>query len=357
MDIRKRLQLSYYKTIATLNEEHKIYIVQNTNDGHIYVKKILDVYNYNVYKHLHSHHINGTPYIYEMYQEENTLTIIEEYISGRTLEELLAQKHTFSANEIKNIVWQLCNILNQLHSCKPTIIHRDIKPSNIILTDEGRVVLLDLNAAKHFSSGRNEDTTLLGTKGYAAPEQYGFGMSNPQTDIYALGMVVNTLLYGEFSPIPYANSEFTPIVTKCLKLQSEERYKSVNEIKKQLDFSPIDSSKLAYDKMMFLPPGFRHLKPINMIVASMVYIITFWLCLSLEVKDSTPVTLLIQRVFCLIGFLGVELISSNYLGVQKSFSLCRSNNRLIRILGICIFDLIYLFAILIVILILCTVYS
>lgn len=357
MDIKKRLQLSYYKTIATLNEEHKIYIVQNSEDKHIYVKKILDVYNYNVYKYLHSHHVNGTPFIYELYQEENTLTVIEEYISGKTLEELLRQKHIFSIDEIKNIVWQLCNILNQLHNCKPAIIHRDLKPSNIILTDEGRVVLLDLNAAKHFSNNGNEDTTLLGTKGYAAPEQYGFGMSNPQTDIYALGMVINTLLHGDFSPIPYPNTELTPIVIKCLKLPSEKRYKSVNEIKKQLNVSLVDSSKLSYNKMMLLPPGFRHLKPLNMIVASIVYIFTFWLCLSLEVKNSTPVTLFIQRIFCLIGFLGVELISNNYLGVQKSFSLCRSNNIIVRILGICIFDFIYLFAIIVIMLILCTVYS
>lgn len=357
MDIRKRLQLSYYKTIATLNEEHKIYIVQNSNNRHIYVKKILDVYSYNVYKYLHAHHINGTPFIYELYQEGDTLTIIEEYISGNTLEELLNQKYNFSTDEIKNIAWQLCNILNQLHKCKPSIIHRDIKPTNIILTEEGRVILLDLNAAKYFSSDRNEDTTLLGTKGYAAPEQYGFGTSNPQTDIYALGMVINTLLHGEFSPIPYANCELTPIITKCLKLSSKERYKSVNEIKKQLNITPFDSSKPLYDKVIFLPPGFRHLKPLNMIVASIVYIITFWLCLSLEVDNSTPITLFIQRIFCLIGFLGVEFISNNYMGILNSFSLCRSNNIIIRILGICIFDFIYLFAILIIVLILCTVYS
>lgn len=357
MDIKKRLQLSYYKTIATLNEEHKIFIVQNSEDKHIYVKKILDVYNYNVYKHLHSHHINGTPFIYELYQEENTLTVIEEYISGKTLEELLKQKHIFSIDEIKNIVWQLCNILNQLHNCKPAIIHRDLKPSNIILTDEGRVILLDLNAAKHFSSKGNEDTTLLGTKGYAAPEQYGFGMSNPQTDIYALGMVINTLLHGEFSPIPYSESELTPIVNKCLKLSPEERYKSVVEIKKQLNINPIDSRKISLNKMIFLPPGFRHLNPLNMIVATIVYIFTFWLCLSLEVNNSTPITLFIQRISCLIGLLGVELISNDYLGIQKSFSLCRSNNIVIRILGICIFDIVYLFAIMIIMLFLYDVYS
>ena len=76
MDIEKRLQMSFYKTIATINEEHKVYIVQNINDKHIYVKKILDIYNCDVYDSLLKKQFPGLPYIYETYQEDNTLTVI-----------------------------------------------------------------------------------------------------------------------------------------------------------------------------------------------------------------------------------------------------------------------------------------
>ena len=70
------------------------------------------------------------------------------------------------------------------------IIHRDIKPSNIMITEQNHVVLLDFNAAKLYTNASTNDTVLLGTKGYAAPEQYGFGSSSPQTDIYAIGVLI-----------------------------------------------------------------------------------------------------------------------------------------------------------------------
>lgn len=345
MDIENRLKLSYYKTIAALNEEHNVYIVQNSNDKHIYVKKVLDVYNYEVYRHLHSYHINGTPFIYEIYQDESSLTVIEEYISGKTLEELLAENHVFTVEEIKNIICQLCDILSDLHHCRPAIIHRDIKPSNIILKEDGKIILLDLNAAKHLSHGKTEDTTLLGTKGYAAPEQYGFGTSNTKTDIYALGMVMNTLLNGEFSATPYKNSELTPIITKCLKLQPDERFKSVNEVKRQLGNHAPDNTDSSYEKRWFMPPGFRQLKPVNMLCASAAYAFTIWVGLHLEVENADPLLVWISRIFFIIAFIGVYFISADYMGIQGTFPLCRSNSLPTRIIGIVLLDILYLFAV------------
>ena len=76
----------------------------------------------------------------------------------------------------------------------PPIIHRDIKPSNIIITAYNRAVLLDFNAAIYYSCQSTEDTILLGTQGYASPEQYGFGSSSPQTDIYSMGILFRELL-------------------------------------------------------------------------------------------------------------------------------------------------------------------
>lgn len=357
MDIEKRLEMSYYKTIATINEEHKIYIVQNINDRHIYVKKILDVYNLDVYQYLQKHHVKGTPYIYFIYEEEGSLIIIEEYVSGQTLEELLSRKYPFSVDEIKDITVQLCTILGKLHSCNPAIIHRDLKPSNIIRKEDGQVVLLDLNAAKHFSSDKFEDTMLLGTKGYAAPEQYGFGTSNSQTDIYALGMVINTLLYGKYTPVPYPACELTPVITKCIQLNPKERYKSVYDIRRQINVPTSDAIEEPKAWKSYLPPGYRQMKPLNVILATLGYIFIFWLSLTLEIKDSTIFNLFLERIFCLLMFLGIVLISCDYLGVQKNFSLCKSGNVLIRILGICLFDFIYVFALLSVMAIILSIFS
>lgn len=356
MDIEKRLQMSFYKTIATINEEHKVYIVQNTNDKHIYVKKILDVYNSEVYESLLKHQFSGLPHIYETYQEDNTLTVIEEYISGQTLEELINNAYKFSVAEVKNIAFQLCSTLENLHKCSPAIIHRDIKPSNIILRNDGTVVLLDLNAAKHVSNDKNEDTTLLGTKGYAAPEQYGFGSSNPQTDIYALGMVMNTLLQGKFSLNPIPNTELTHLIVKCIQLNPKDRYKNVSILKKELEPDELYKPKYHNSSVRkYFPPGFRNLSPFNMIASSAGYLFLFWLCLSLEVKNATPKSLFIERIFCLLIFIGIIFISSNYLDIHRYLPWCKSKNRILRLIGIVLFDFIYAFGMFVLMVILSSI--
>lgn len=183
MDLNHRLAVSYYKTIAGINEQHNVYLVQHSEAGHICIKKILDVYNSNIYEYLYNNHIQGTPRIIDYYEDNNRLIVIEEYISGCSLQDKI-NNSTLTINDITTYVTDLCNILEKLHSVNPSIIHRDIKPSNIIITEYNHAVLLDFNAAKYFSPTANEDTTLLGTQGYAAPEQYGFGSSSPKTDIY-----------------------------------------------------------------------------------------------------------------------------------------------------------------------------
>ena len=187
MDYSHRLSVSYYKTIATLNESHKIYLVQHQKTNKIYVKKILDVYNKDIYLYLSQNHICGIPQIIDLYEDEykNQLTVIENYVSGYSLEDKM-NTSDLNIDSIYQYMLELCSILEKLHSYQPPIIHRDIKPSNVIITEHNHVILLDFNAAKYFTDSSANDTVLLGTKGYAAPEQYGFGSSTPRTDIYAL---------------------------------------------------------------------------------------------------------------------------------------------------------------------------
>lgn len=291
MDIGSKLSISFYKTIAVISEEHKIYIVQQIQTKKIYVKKILAVYNRNIYEFFQNNPVLHTPKIYEVFEENSELTIIEEYISGDTLEQLLENNVRFHTEEIRNIMIQLCVILSELHHCHPSVIHRDIKPSNIILTPSGEVYLLDFNAAKYHSDAKSEDTTLLGTKGYAAPEQYGFGVSTVQTDIYAVGMLLNTLVTGSFSQEVNCNHEFSPIIEKCTRLQTSDRYKDVDAIIRLLKKNDGGTDKSQSDLpswVTYLPPGFQRLSPLNMLFALAGYSFVFWLCLTLEVQGSTP---------------------------------------------------------------------
>lgn len=341
MDIASRLAVSYYKEVAVLNEEHNIYVVQNTSNRHIFVKKILDVYNKDVYYSLKSLSIPNMPHIYEVCEIDSQLIIIEEYVTGNTLEELLNENYSFTPEQITSVLLQLCDTLQVLHSCMPPIIHRDIKPSNIMLKPDGRIVLLDFNAAKHTSANKTEDTRLLGTKGYAAPEQYGFGTSDARTDIYALGMLANTLLNGEFSPVCNKDTVLSPVIQKCIRLNPEERYQNTTELKKSLKPNETVASERDWHK--YMPPGFRSGNPVNMVISVPCYIFSFWLCLTLEVKDTTPSALWVERFFCLLIFVGTIFLSCNYCGIQSFFPPCRTRNRILRLCSVLLLDGIFIF--------------
>ncbi len=167
MDYSKRLAISYYKVIATLNEPHKVFLVQHQLTKKIYIKKVLNVYNKDIFQVLSQSPVSGTPQIIDLYEEENQLTVIESFVSGCSLQEKI-DASDLSMNYIYQYMMELCNILEKLHSFQPPIIHRDIKPSNIIITEHNHVVLLDFNAAKYFTDSNSNDTVLLGTQGYAA---------------------------------------------------------------------------------------------------------------------------------------------------------------------------------------------
>ncbi|MBQ6527554.1 MAG: protein kinase, partial [Clostridia bacterium] len=128
----------------------------------------------------------GLPHYYEQYQNEQFLCIIREYIEGETLA-VHARDRQLNLDEITNISKQLCSILQELHTHVPPIVHRDIKPENIIVKPDRTLVLIDFDIARTVKEGAETDTVFFGTKGYAPPEQYGFGQTDSRADIYAFG--------------------------------------------------------------------------------------------------------------------------------------------------------------------------
>lgn len=343
MDSTYHPTTSNYKTIAILNEAHGIYLVQNLTSNRIYVKKILDVYNIDIYKKLQTNPVSGTPRIIEFYEQNNQLTIIEEYLSGTPLEEKLQEGVPY--NDVKKYMADLCYILKKLHAFTPPIIHRDIKPSNIIITNFNRACLIDFNAAKNYSSSANEDTRLLGTQGYAAPEQYGFGSSSPQTDIYSLGIVLKEML----SSCNQYPSELDTIVTKCTQMNPSERFSCITELEQAIQgiSSPNKTIKKHESIMSFIPPGFRTLTPWKMAVSTPIYALILWLCLTLEVKNVSGLALWVERIFCLAMFLSIIFGLFNYRDIQRFVPLCKSQNPLIRLLGAALLVIVIVFTLLI----------
>ena len=168
-------------------------------------------------------------------EDEVDTVVVEEFIQGENLHE---REKILSASEAREILLQMCDGLKELHA--HNIIHRDIKPSNLILQG-GKIRLIDFDAARIFKADKQADTNLLGTKGYAPPEQYGSGQTDSRSDIYSLGVTMKILL-GE-----NCSGQLKKILDKCTELDPKNRFQSVDEIKAALtidepprkNFSPL----------------------------------------------------------------------------------------------------------------------
>lgn len=288
----------------------------------------------------------GTPKIIEYLEDDNRLILIEEYISGCSLQDKI-DDGKLSLTDIFCYMLELCDILESLHTHSPAIIHRDIKPSNIIITNYNKAVLLDFNAAKYYSE-QAKDTVLLGTQGYAAPEQYGFGASSPQTDIYSLGILLREMT----DSVNCSDKGIQAVIQKCTQVDPSGRYQDVKELRNELSHLSKLPSETGYSAMTpsgfgkYALPGFRTKTPWKMLLSFICYLFLAWLCLTLEIKNTYGTHLWVERIYVLAIFLSVIFCSFNYLDVQRFLPLCRSQNKVVHYLGILLLNIAVIFCLL-----------
>lgn len=190
------------------------------------------------------------PSIIDVIDTQDSFLIVMDYIEGTDLQKVL--KRTGAQPQDLVIKWgiQLCDVLGYLHSRNPAIIYRDMKPANVMLKPNGDVMLLDFGTAREFKNrAMVEDTTCLGTRGYAAPEQFGGrGQTDARTDIYCLGATMYHLLTGhspaeppyEIKPLSYwdpnyAGSGMEYIINKCCQQDPTQRYQNCAELMYDLE--------------------------------------------------------------------------------------------------------------------------
>lgn len=200
------------------------------------------------------------PRMYQSFAENGRQYIVMDLVEGQTFEKLISQSPhgRLPLEQVLNLAVQLADVLDYLHKHKPPIIFRDLKPGNIMLTSSGIVKLIDFGIARFFTKGKNVDTRVLGTPGYAAPEQYGRGQSDARTDIYALGASFHHCLTGKspeesmfsFQPpselVPSLPKKLDEVILKCCRLKPDERWNSVKEFEQAL-LSAIPVSLVAPD--------------------------------------------------------------------------------------------------------------
>ena len=213
-----------YETVKTIkhSERGSVSLLQNKQNG---TRFIFRHYRGNgeVYRKLMGISCPNLPQIMETAERDGMVAVLEEYIQGDSLAYLL-EGALFSPAEARKITRQLCNALWVLHQLGA--VHRDIKPENVMIRDS-EAILIDFDASRIFKSDTNQDTQILGTTGYAAPEQYGIAQTDERADIYSLGVLLNIMLTGKHPSKELASGRLGRIVQKCTMVNPEKRYKSV----------------------------------------------------------------------------------------------------------------------------------
>lgn len=196
-------------------------------------RNLLDVYN----KLAEIRHPNISV-VYKCFYFNNDTYILEEYINGKSLDIILNEKGKFTEKQTAKIIYNICLGLECLHNYKPPIIHNDIKASNIIVCDDGNVKLFDFDISRTYKEGVYKNTKLMGTEEYAAPEHYGFGQSEPSTDVYSLGVTMHEMLTRKrLTPdhkVIY-KGKLSKIIKKCIEIDTSKRYPNASELKHDLN--------------------------------------------------------------------------------------------------------------------------
>ena len=183
------------------------------------------------------------PRIVDIIDSRDTIYVIMDYIEGEPLSRILEREGPQPEEDVLEWARQLCDVLSYLHTRKPPVIYRDMKPGNIMIRPDGNIRLIDFGIAREYKEGKTSDTVALGTKGYAAPEQFGGqGQTDARTDIYSLGVTLYQALTGqtpseppyEFYPIRYWDPSLSggleKIIAKCVKPNPQDGYQTCAQL-------------------------------------------------------------------------------------------------------------------------------
>lgn len=208
------------------SENYEIKVYENRKNYKRIIVKCF-VGNPLVYKKLLCVLHPNIPTVYEVAELGDKCIVIEEYIDGITVGEVL-EIGRYTRSGVKKVITQLCNALAVIHS--QGIVHRDIKPENIMVDKNGIVKLIDFNISRLIKENKDKDTVMLGTTGFASPEQYGMAETDARSDIYSIGILINVMLTGEHPSKKMCRGRWQRIVNKCTRINPEERYQNVTEL-------------------------------------------------------------------------------------------------------------------------------
>ncbi len=190
------------------------------------------------------------PRVHDAFSEQGRSYLVMEYLEGKTLLQMLRENgaRQIPVAQVVEYAFQLCGVLAYLHQQHPPIIFRDLKPANVMVTETGHIYLIDFGIARLFKEGQQKDTTLLGSIGYAPPEQHGIAQTNQRSDLYALGATLHYCLTGKdpyfsrfqfaFPPVrefnPQVPIELNQLIQRLVAKDEQQRPASALEVHHEL---------------------------------------------------------------------------------------------------------------------------
>lgn len=218
---------STYSLVAVLSQKNdcKVLRLRNKTAGQDLVLRSFPK-RIDAYETLCGIRCENLPEIYDVLDVDDGQIVLEEHIDGITVAQVM-ETGKYHYRGAKKVMTGLCNALQVLHNCG--IIHRDVKPENVMIDKIGRVVLIDFNASR-IESRASKDTVIMGTVGYASPEQLGLSQSDARTDVYAAGVLLNVMLTGKHPTESFAKGRAGRIVRKCVAINPADRYQSADKL-------------------------------------------------------------------------------------------------------------------------------
>lgn len=306
-------KLTDYKDLTAFNEN----TILTQLDGQVYVKKILGADAADIYKKLIGKRCRNVAEVVEIYEYEDRAIIIEEYINGVTLGKMLERCEKLDDAQVRSFTVQICDGLAFLHSLG--IVHRDINPNNIMIDRDNTVKIIDFDISRFVRKNASADTAILGTVGYAAPEQFGFLQSDGRADVYAVGVLMNVMLTGNFPNVQTYGKKLGRIIKRATNMDVNMRYKSVKALKSAVTgLVAEDAPRLL--KMLRSIPGFRTWKAWKMIIAVCFYFtyVPIIFLLLLNINSIAAAVKIVLSIICMFVIPFVML--TNLSGIQDKIS-------------------------------------
>lgn len=196
--------------------------------------------------------LTGIPKAYRIFEENSGVYFLREYIEGTPLSQMVLQKGGIQERELCRISIKICRAAEQFQKLEDPMIHRDIKPENIVITHGGEVAFIDFGTMRSYKKDSQRDTFVVGTRGTAAPEQYGYNQTDQRTDVYAIG---RTMLYMATESYELdqilecgVNRELKKIIKKACSFEPDKRYADAAELGRAIEKCQENNKKNGYKK-------------------------------------------------------------------------------------------------------------